>query len=48
MSLWKKVQNLKTTKLEYVLSDKNASIKEVKRITGTPDDVVYIKVGVKV
>ncbi len=38
----------KDTKLEYVLSDKNASIKEVKRITGTPDDVVYIKVGVKV
>ena len=38
----------KDTKLEYVLADKNASIKEVKKITGTPEDIVYIKVGVKV
>lgn len=38
----------KDTKLEYVLSDKNASIKEVKKISGTPEDVVYIKVGVNV
>ena len=38
----------KDTKLEYVLADKNASIKEVKKISGTPEDIVYIKVGVKV
>ena len=38
----------KDTKLQYVLSDKNAQIKETKKLVGDPDDIIYIKVGAKI
>ena len=46
--IFTKTEIAKDTKLQYVLSDKNARIKEVKKIVGEPDDVVYIKVGAKI
>ena len=38
----------KDTKLEYVLSDKNAHFKEVKKLSGDVDNIIYIKVGAKI
>ena len=46
--IFTKTEIAKDTKLEYVLADKNAHIKEVKKIVGDKDEVVYIKVGAKI
>lgn len=38
----------KDIKLEYVLSDKNSVIKDVEKITGSEDNIVYIHQGAKI
>ena len=46
--IFTKTQIGKDVKLEYVLSDKNAFIKETKKINGSDNDVVYIPQGAKI
>lgn len=46
--IFTKTQISKDSKLEFVLSDKNAVIKETKKITGTAENVVYIPQGAKI
>lgn len=36
------------TKLEYVLADKSVNFKEVKKLSGEPENIVYIKQGAKI
>ena len=38
----------KDVKLEFVLSDKNAKIKEVKKVTGDAENIVYVSQGAKI
>ena len=46
--IFTKTEISKDSKLEFVLSDKNAKIKETKKITGSENNVVYIPQGAKI
>ena len=46
--IFTKTEISKDTKLEYVLSDKNVRIKEIKKITGDENNLVYIAQGAKI
>ena len=38
----------KNSKLEYIVSDKNVKIKEVREVVGEPDNFIYISFGANI